>query len=215
MLSEELKPWMELRAWQLPAETLERLETLLELWLRYGAVMNLSGARSRGELLPHVEDGLDTAWLVRETVPVGPQTRWVDFGSGGGFPGLIVGAVLDCCLALVEPRQKRAGFLELASRAIGDRSIDVFRERFERSTWTQKSLSGFFEGTEGCARIASARAVWGPAEWLEVGGHVVGEGGHVVVHLSEAKFPLNRGAEKTVKSARGTIGVVEIATVSP
>ena len=201
---------MERRGWQLTADALERLETLMQLWLRYGVVMNLSGARSRAELLPHIVDGLDTAWIVRETVAIGPETRWVDFGSGGGFPGLVVGATLECSMALVEPRQKRAGFLELAARAIGGCSIAVFRERYERATWGEKALNGFFTGVVAQARVASARAVWGPEPWLEVGAHVVGDGGHVVLHLRDEKFGQKSGLRKCVESSRGMIGLAQV-----
>ena len=69
---------MEMRGWNLPSEALERVETLLGLWLRYGVVMNLSGARTRSQLIPHVLDGLDTAWVVRESVPGASDVRWVD-----------------------------------------------------------------------------------------------------------------------------------------
>lgn len=210
MLSDELGAWMELRGWNLPADGLERLETLLGLWLRYGVVMNLSGARTRAELIPHVLDGLDTAWIVRESVPDTTALRWVDFGSGGGFPGLVVGAVLDCELRLLEPRQKRASFLELACAAIGRGSIDVLRDRFDAVTWDHKPLSGFVRATEGANVVLSARAVWTPSEWLDVARHVANDGTHVVVHLAAENSPEKFGCRRAVKSERGVVGLVAL-----
>ena len=208
MLPEELGPWMEARAWTLPTEALERLEVLLGLWLRYGAVMNLSGARTRKDLLPHVLDGLDTAWIVRTEVGEGQDLRWVDFGSGGGFPSLVVAAVGDWPMMLVEPRQKRVGFLELALRSIGKISIGVQTARFDRSTWDQQSASGFLGGVAPGLRVVSARAVWSPEAWLDIGFHVVDSGGHVVLHLSRAESPEKFGARASVISERGSVALV-------
>lgn len=210
VLSDELGAWMEMRGWNLPSEGLERLETLLGLWLRYGVVMNLSGARTRAELLPHVLDGLDTAWIVRESLADTSRVRWVDFGSGGGFPGLVVGAVLDCELRLLEPRQKRASFLELACGATGRGSIEVLRDRFDAQTWSQSSLSGFISAAEDDTVVLSARAVWAPEEWLDVAHHVGNGAAHVVLHLSAEETAAKLGCSRFVKSERGVVGVVRL-----
>lgn len=201
---------MEARGWNLPADALERVETLLGLWLRYGAVMNLSGARSRADLLPHVFDGLDTAWLVRDSVGGTGSLRWVDFGSGGGFPGLLVAAVLDCRLHLLEPRQKRASFLVMASNAIGDSSTTVERARYDRKTWGQSVASEVIGAGKPERVIVSARAVWSPSEWLEVAGHVTNREGHVVMHLATENSPEKFGCQAFVESDRGTVGLVSL-----
>lgn len=211
MLSDELGAWMETRSWRLPPEDLERLETLVGLWLRYGAVMNLSGARTRAELMPHLLDGLDTAWIVRDSVADTGTLRWVDFGSGGGFPGLVVGAVMDCKLRLLEPRQKRASFLELACAAIGRGSIAVVKTRFDTATWCESSLSGFLRAGVGSPIVVSARAVWPPLEWLEVAKHVTDGQGNVVMHLSSDNSPERFGCRRAVRSERGTVGLVALA----
>lgn len=57
---------------------------------------------------------------------------WVDVGSGAGFPGL----VLACCypetrFALIEPNERRAGFLELQTAGIGLANVDVVARRLE------------------------------------------------------------------------------------
>lgn len=199
-----------MRDWSLPVEALERLEGLLELWLRYGVVMNLSGARTRSELIPHVLDGLDTAMIVRDSVDDVSRVRWVDFGSGGGFPGLVVGAVLDCELRLLEPRQKRASFLELACRAIGQQSVEVVRDRYHRETWDQKPLSGFLSAVEPRLRVTSARAVWSPEAWLDVASHVTNGSGHVVLHLSAEKAPEKFDCRRILKGSRGSVGLVSL-----
>jgi 16S rRNA (guanine527-N7)-methyltransferase len=68
------------------------------------------------QLLPHLQSG-----------------SLLDIGSGGGFPGL----VLACCRAeatyLVEPRAKRAAFLEATAKSLGiDDHVTVHASKIER-----------------------------------------------------------------------------------
>ncbi|MCR9163960.1 MAG: 16S rRNA (guanine(527)-N(7))-methyltransferase RsmG [Nannocystaceae bacterium] len=207
MIADELEGWMRTRQWTLEGETCERLEALVGLWLRYGAVMNLTSARTREALLPHIIDGLDTAWLVRSQVGVGEDYRWLDLGSGGGFPGLVLAAVGQWPLLLVEPRQKRASFLELALRSIGCSSIEVRCARFERATWEREAANGYIRAVEPGRRICSARAVWEPKEWLEVAHHVGETGAHVVMHLGEGISSDELGVSASIESARGRIAI--------
>lgn len=210
VLKDELGPWMERRQWDLDDEVLSRLTILLEHWQRYGAVMNLSGDLGRPALLAQIRDGLDTAYLVRSHVEIGPKTRWVDVGSGGGFPGLVIGAALPVRMQLVEPREKRVAFLRLAVGAIKASSIDVFRGRLDGATWNVEHVNGDISAEEDDIDVATARAVWSPKEWLERGKNVVAEGGHVVLHLaSDAEAPA-AGLVGVLASERGTIALVRV-----
>lgn len=49
-----------------------------------------------------------------------PQGSWLDLGSGGGFPGLVI-VILDCSLdlTLVESDRRKAAFLCAAIRELG------------------------------------------------------------------------------------------------
>lgn len=58
--------------------------------------------------------------------------RWVDVGSGAGFPGL----PLACCYAdtsfvLVEPLRRRAGFLDIQVATLGLTNVTVDQRRAE------------------------------------------------------------------------------------
>ena len=44
---------------------------------------------------------------------------WLDIGTGAGFPGLVIAALTDRMVTLVEPRRRRAAFLEEAAKALG------------------------------------------------------------------------------------------------
>jgi len=91
----------------------------------------------------HVVDSLQLVALA------GPETdamRWLDIGTGGGFPGMVVALVRDGPVDLVEPRRRRADFLQLcvARLGLGDQ-VRVYPTKVESVTAT--------------ARIISARAV--------------------------------------------------------
>lgn len=77
----------------------------------------------------HVADSLQLVPLA------GEATRWVDLGSGGGFPGLIAAAVLaerpGADVTLVESDSRKAAFLREAAR-IAELPVTVLPERIER-----------------------------------------------------------------------------------
>jgi 16S rRNA (guanine527-N7)-methyltransferase len=211
MLQDAVDTWIHARGWVLPDVARARLDTLLGLWLRYGPVMNLSGARTEAELIPQILDGLDTAWLVREVVGDAEDMRWLDFGSGGGFPGLVVAAVGQWPMMFVEPRQKRVAFLELALRSIGRESIGVRKARFGRTTWGKDPANGFFGAVGAERRVVSARAVWSPEEWLGVAAHVGGGRSHVVMHLNGLETAEKFAPQRVVESQRGVVALVRVA----
>jgi 16S rRNA (guanine527-N7)-methyltransferase len=143
---------------------LSRLEGLVELWQRYGAVMNLSAARTGDALRVHVAQGLAA---VRCASDAGAGSGWfLDVGAGAGFPGLVVAAVQRWPVALLEPREKRAAFLELAAAGLGC-VHRVIRGRLEDDTWRPNVLNGD-EGRENDQiSVWSARAVFAPDEWFQ------------------------------------------------
>ena len=60
---------------------------------------------------------LDSAQLVRFEPRAGAS--WVDIGSGAGLPGIVIAALVDGPVTLVEPRRLRAAFLEETVAASG------------------------------------------------------------------------------------------------
>ena len=204
-LADAVKQWQDTRAFALTDDAVERLQTLSGLWLSYARSMNLTGASTEEELTVHVLDGLDCVACVAQCGDAG-SGPWLDVGSGGGFPGLVVAAVSERPMTLVEPRQKRAAFLDLALHAIERKLVGVFRARWGDSTWNEKVVGGYVAGHRMRYAVGTARAVFEPAEWLEKGMHVIQPGGLVVVHLAH-------GAESPRPSAicaklAGTSGVV-------
>ena len=75
----------------------------------------------------HVADSLQLLRLA----PSGPRT-WLDMGSGGGFPGLVVAATLgpESQVHLVESNLKKAAFLREVARTLSARTV-VHAQRAE------------------------------------------------------------------------------------
>ncbi len=62
--------------------------------------------------------------------------QWLDIGSGGGFPGLIVGIMAadenpEMAITLIESDQRKSVFLRTAARECGFK-INVISERIEK-----------------------------------------------------------------------------------
>lgn len=97
-----------------------------------------------------------------------PGERWVDVGSGGGFPGLVLAICYpQAGFSLVEANRKKAGFLDMQVLDLGLTNAKVFAERAER-------LKPDFD-------VAVARAVTDPSEAVERLQRLVRPGGAVIV----------------------------------
>lgn len=158
--------------------TWAKIEELRGLWRFYGRSMNLTARLDDAALNTHVAESLQVVALARR---VGGFAHWLDVGSGAGFPALVVAACLDTRLTCVEPRAKRASFLDIALRKLGRSDARVLRGRLERDRWI--GIEG--EAPEP-ADIASARAVFEPREWLARARTHLRPGGLVIVHLGVA-----------------------------
>ncbi len=150
-----------------------KLEILAEQLLRFGRAVNLSGATTIGALAEQICEALGVVALA-DRVGVQVGDRWIDVGSGGGLPGLVVGCCLPVSLTLVEPRARRAAFLDMMLGMLG---IDgqVVRARLEPG--------GLVPPAQAAFRWATGRAVFAPELWLERARQVVERDGVVIVHL--------------------------------
>ena len=99
-------------------ETLGRLDRFVDLLLTWQQRINLIAPSTATHLWTrHIADSLQLLSLV-------PQARiWVDLGSGGGFPGLVIACALaqtpGAQVHLVEANAKKAAFLREAARVTG------------------------------------------------------------------------------------------------
>lgn len=110
-------------------ETLNRLDRFVALLLQWQKTTNLVAPSTLPELWTrHVADSL-------QLLALAPQAKvWVDLGSGGGFPGIVLACALaetpDAVVHLVESNQKKAAFLREAARITGA-PVRVHAERIE------------------------------------------------------------------------------------
>lgn len=113
-------------------ETQERLELFAALLMKWNPKINLVSRASLDDLWSrHI---LDSVQVFR--LHSGGFKNWVDLGSGGGFPGLVI-AILSAetselgKITLVEGDQRKAVFLRTVLRETGI-SANVISERIEK-----------------------------------------------------------------------------------
>ena len=96
-------------------ETRGRLQVYADLLRKWQPVINLVGPRT----LPHLwtRHFVDSAQL-HSLIPAGARTL-VDFGSGAGFPGLVLAILGVPDVHLIESDQRKAAFLREVARATG------------------------------------------------------------------------------------------------
>lgn len=112
-------------------ETFSRLELYAALLVKWQKTINLVSPSSLGHLWNrHM---LDSAQII-DHAPHGAK-RWLDLGSGGGFPGLVCAAIAidthpELKIDLVEADLRKAAFLRETARQMG-LSVGVFSRRIE------------------------------------------------------------------------------------
>jgi len=111
-------------------ETVERLETYAALLEKWNPKINLVSRSSVEDLWTrHIVDSVQ----VWEAAP--KSGTWVDLGSGGGFPGLVI-AILAAGepdgpqITLIESDQRKAAFLRTVARETGI-DVTVIAKRIE------------------------------------------------------------------------------------
>ena len=107
----------------------ERLKIYFQLLIRWQKTINLVAPSTMANAwVRHFVDSIQ----ILETVP--NARRWVDMGSGAGFPGLVtaiqLAGVKDAAVHLIESDQRKCAFLREVSRETGA-SATVHNGRIE------------------------------------------------------------------------------------
>jgi 16S rRNA (guanine527-N7)-methyltransferase len=157
-------------------ETLERLDRYAELLLRWQTVKNLIGPKTIPTLWTrHIADSLQLVRLEPDAL------RWTDFGSGAGFPGLVVACALagrdGAQVHLVESNGRKAAFLREAARVLDvpaivhDRRVeDVVPGLVDIELVTARALAPLIDLLEMSALLlkSGARALFLKGQDVEV-----------------------------------------------
>ena len=101
------------------------IDTLAQHWLlvmQWNERSNLTAIQNTAEAAwLHYRDSLEALNCLSD-----PKLSLVDFGSGAGFPGMVLAAARpDWACALVEPRRKRASFLQASAARLGLKNVRV------------------------------------------------------------------------------------------
>ena len=162
-------------------ETESQLVHFVEMLNRWQRTHNLVSATSLDQVWSrHVADSAQLAFRFRE------GGRWLDLGSGAGFPGIVIAIMIanrsGAHVHLVEADRKKAAFLSVVSAELG-LPTTVLAERIESvvQRWSQPLD---WVSVRGLAPLKTL------CEWLEP---LVGIGAHAVL-LKGANFDVELSA---------------------
>jgi 16S rRNA (guanine527-N7)-methyltransferase len=170
---------------QISALATERLQIFVGLLAKWNAAINLVSPVSLAEVWTrHVADSAQ----VLDVAPI-RRTRWLDLGSGAGFPGIVIALITADTpnpveMTLVESDRRKAAFLSTVSRetgvpmiiqaarieAVAPQSADTVSARalaplVKLCSFAERHLAPhgaalFLKGGRYDAEIAEARRTW-------------------------------------------------------
>jgi 16S rRNA (guanine527-N7)-methyltransferase len=110
---------------------IERMAATLALW---GPKINLTAhPRDPDEIVFHVFDSIIPISIAASSkiLRLDRAHRFLDIGSGAGFPGLVIAAAINAHVTLVEARRKRATYLSEAAIEMGLQNVRIECARAE------------------------------------------------------------------------------------
>ena len=170
---------------QISALATERLQIFVGLLAKWNAAINLVSPASLAEVWTrHVADSAQ----VLDLAPI-RRARWLDMGSGAGFPGIVIALITADTpnpieMTLVESDRRKAAFLSTVSRetgvpmiiqaarieAVAPQSADTVSARalaplVKLCSFAERHLAPhgaalFLKGGRYDAEIAEARRTW-------------------------------------------------------
>jgi 16S rRNA (guanine527-N7)-methyltransferase len=145
----------------LDAPTASQFEAYLSLFIRWNGRLNLSSVRDKEEILSrHIIESI----VVARSIPLQIVTL-LDFGSGGGLPGIPIALCRSqIAVTLAESQDKKAAFLQEAVRVLGI-SAKVRADRAE--TLTEVFDCVILRAVEKMPKaVAAAVKLVSPQGWL-------------------------------------------------
>jgi 16S rRNA (guanine527-N7)-methyltransferase len=135
------------------------LRDFVTLFLKWNLRINLSAARSERDLQDHVVDCLHLVphLLALAGSPPSAPPSFLDVGSGGGLPAVIVAiCVPDSHITALEPIHKKHAFLRTAARELALPGLEPRAERLD-------------EHDRSDYDAAMSRATFDLGDWLQLG----------------------------------------------
>jgi 16S rRNA (guanine527-N7)-methyltransferase len=177
----------------------------VRLLLAWTQAINLTAIREPGAVaIGHVLDSLSAVPTMRAL----GASRFLDLGSGGGFPGVPLAAALPGTDAvLVEPIGKKARFLQTALAATGlERRVEVVASRAEALAADPRQ--------RGAWPAVTARAVARLDELVEIAFPLLSKGGSVLAWKRgdlEQELPAGERAVAALGGGELRVVAVELA----
>ena len=107
---------------------MERLDHLVRLVVTENERQNLVAPSTIATIWNrHVLDSIQLLALAKDT-----DGLWLDIGTGGGFPGMVLAASSPRPFVFAEPRRRRADFLREAAEALELTNVNVCQCKVER-----------------------------------------------------------------------------------
>ncbi|WP_245562974.1 16S rRNA (guanine(527)-N(7))-methyltransferase RsmG [Thalassospira lucentensis] len=165
-ISEPVKTWFE-RDLSVSRETLDRLSQYADLVVKWQPRINIVGASTAEDVWGrHLQD---SAQLWPHLQDVATTGKIVDFGSGAGFPGIVLAILGAGDITMMESNTKKTVFLMEAARVCGVLGqTKIARERIEAAQPCE-------------ADVVTARAFAPLPKLLEFGQRHLKPGGHYVL----------------------------------
>ncbi|WP_234697119.1 16S rRNA (guanine(527)-N(7))-methyltransferase RsmG [Nitrosophilus alvini] len=113
----------------LPEDFFKKADEFADILLEWNKIHNLTGAKDIKEIEKNIIDSIKPVKFL-------PKVKTaMDIGSGAGFPGIILAmAMPDTEFTLVEPRNKRASFLNYIKTKLALKNVKVEKKRVEELT---------------------------------------------------------------------------------
>ncbi|THD35962.1 MAG: 16S rRNA (guanine(527)-N(7))-methyltransferase RsmG [Sphingomonas sp.] len=158
MTEEEARAWAAAR---FDSTAMDRLDRLAAIVMAESDRQNLVARSTLDSIWSrHIVDSLQlVAW--------GPEGRWIDVGTGAGFPGLAVAAVEpERKMILVEPRRLRAEYLGAAVAQLGLDNVVVAPTKIESVREKAKVISARAVSRIGALFTSAERCADNETIWL-------------------------------------------------
>jgi 16S rRNA (guanine527-N7)-methyltransferase len=159
--------------WPVSRETIQRLDIFRQLLERWQTKTNLVSPNTLPEFwIRHVADSL----LVKRIAP--DALRFADFGSGGGFPGMVLAIIhadkVGSVQCLIESNQKKCAFLRTVALETGSRVV-IYNERIESAS--KRILASNME-----IEVVTARALAPMVNLMELAEPLLLRGARAIFH---------------------------------
>lgn len=155
----EAQDWVRQRV---DAVTFDRMTSFVDMVVMENSRQNLVSPATISAIWErHVVDSLQLIEMAGSATG-----RWLDIGTGGGFPGMVL-AIAGCSpIMMVEPRRKRADFLAESIDCLSLTDAQVAASKVEHLEWVADVITARAVASVEKLLIAAAHCATKTTRWL-------------------------------------------------